>query len=319
MLITKIIPRRIEASDGETIVIVRHRGKTGRRICIDHSDIDALTEAHPKTAVADFPKASLPLLPGLPEEIVIEQMQMLGVDATAPNVGDSVDRARLALFFRDDTEPAFETAAARRKTDAPREIRIDRIIKAFAFRDAKLLLDRDGAAYVPRTPDDSARKLAAKPGYATGCKIKNSRAIDRAIFGFKHVAIRGSAEMQFVAALPVICRQLHQGKVWELAVKLGKSDVHGSHFADPSLGQPFGDLDRLHADRPSVDDPGGIRCSGPCLECAADRGERLVLFGKIALDAVALRADIPDRADAGILRDRVVVAHRLPLRLNFSS
>ena len=81
-----------------------HAGPAGRN----------LVQADLEAASAALLDAGLPLFAGLAEEVVVEQVKMLRVRRTAPDVVDGVERACLAFLLGDDAEPTFQPAATLR-------------------------------------------------------------------------------------------------------------------------------------------------------------------------------------------------------------
>ena len=155
LLVADIVPCGIEPPGLEAVVVVAgSRRAPAATVLVDHADVDALVEADLEPAVADLVDARLPLLARLAEEIVVEQMEMLRIWLAAPDVGNGVDRARLALLLGHDAEPALEPAAALREADRAVEA-ADRSNS----RSARLVLDPsmslDGVdcrcSYVPPT------------------------------------------------------------------------------------------------------------------------------------------------------------------------
>src|SRR5262245_23607896 len=132
-LVAEIVPRRIEPLYLETIVKQRDGGECFRCLVIDHADVDALVQADLETARANFIDTRLPLLARLAEKIVVEQMQMTRPWLAAPDIGDRIDGARLALFRGHNAEAAFQPATALREADGTVESIVNRIVQLFVL------------------------------------------------------------------------------------------------------------------------------------------------------------------------------------------
>ena len=127
-LVADVVPGGVQAFGREGVVAIVDGCERGGAFVVDHADVDALVQADLEAAGFDFVESRLPLLARLAEEVVVEEMEVLRVGFAAPDVGDGVDGAVLALFLGYDAEAALEAAATLREADAAVEARIDRVV-----------------------------------------------------------------------------------------------------------------------------------------------------------------------------------------------
>jgi hypothetical protein len=157
--ISEVVPRRVEAPRFELVIAHQDRRERLGGIIVDHADVDPLVQADLEPARSDLVNARFPLVAGLTEEIVIEQMQMFWIGIATPDVIDGADRARLTFLLRNDAEAAPEAATALGEPDAGGEAGKDRVVISLLLTtEAKPCLDRGVVRRVPRPTNDGIWK-----------------------------------------------------------------------------------------------------------------------------------------------------------------
>lgn len=71
LLVTDIVPGRVEPAFAKAIVKERHRAQCSGTLLIDHADVDTLVEAELEIAAADLLHARLPLVRHLTKEVIV--------------------------------------------------------------------------------------------------------------------------------------------------------------------------------------------------------------------------------------------------------
>src|ERR1700677_989936 len=97
-------------------------------------------------------------------------MEMARIRIASPDRSNRVDRARPALFPRDNAESTTQSAPALREADGPIEPRIERIIGALAGLDTEHIFDGRVVIRVPRAANDGAWEVLAKLCHAIGAE-----------------------------------------------------------------------------------------------------------------------------------------------------
>lgn len=225
-LVLEIVPSGIELSLIELGVSVLNRGKCFRSLLVNQPDVDPLAQADLKCTIPYLRNTCLPIIPCLAEEVVIKQVQLLGMAITAPNVIDRINGAVLTLLVGDNAELAFQSAPALRESNGSIEVRPSRIVIGGVILTDDIL-NGDGAS-ASSSSDDRVRPLQFEAVIPFIGERKYGASVNAVIPWLKQVWIDLSRHVDVIAFRFMPVSQLHKSEVWKSAINLCYANIHNA-------------------------------------------------------------------------------------------